>query len=260
MDILQPKYKNLLDKKLLNIINVIKFKNNNIEIKGSSSLSSQKYFSDYDLFSNISIIPNIEDTYNEFKRILEELDKNDIKFIELKFQTKDNKKIRFKPNKPFTLNKFKKEYDNIDFIKLDIIPFISNTFIEVSIIYKFNKDKLTTSNYIEMLNDDIKELNKNKEYYKILKRKFNIYKAKKDYPKLLELTNYFNSDIGKQYQIKSNLEAINKIHEIYKDNLTNRKIEINLKDIKDDVNFNNINNKLKEYSKNINTNAKSFKL
>ena len=159
MDILQPKYKNLLDKKLLNIINLIKFKNNNIELKGSSSLSSQKYFSDYDLFSNISIIPNIEDTYNEFKRMLDELEKNDIKFIELKFQTKNNKKIRFKPNKPFTLNEFKKDYDNIDFIKLDVIPFINNTFIEVSIIYKFNKDKLTTSNYIEMLNDDIKELN-----------------------------------------------------------------------------------------------------
>ena len=123
MDILQPKYKNLLDKKLLNIINLIKFKNNNIELKGSSSLSSQTYFSDYDLFSNISIIPNIEDTYNEFKRMLDELEKNDIKFIELKFQTKDDKKIWFKPNKPFTVNKFKKDYDNIDFIKLDIIPF-----------------------------------------------------------------------------------------------------------------------------------------
>ena len=90
MDILQPKYKNLLDKKLLNIINLIKFKNNNIELKGCSSLSSQKYFSDYDLFSNISIIPTIEDTYNEFKRMLDELEKNDIKFIELKLQTKDN--------------------------------------------------------------------------------------------------------------------------------------------------------------------------
>ena len=35
---------------------------------------------------------------------------------------------------------------------------------------------------------------------------------------------------------------------------------MNLKDIKDDVNFNNINSKLKEYSKTINNNAKSFKL
>ena len=105
MDILQPNYKNS-DKKLLNLINLIKFKNNNIELKGSSSLSSQKYFSDYDLFSNISIIPTIEDTYNEFKKMLEELEKNDIKYIELKFQTRDNKKIRFKPNKPFTINKF----------------------------------------------------------------------------------------------------------------------------------------------------------
>jgi hypothetical protein len=260
MDILQPKYKSLLDKKLLNIINLIKFKNNNVELKGSSSLSSQKYFSDYDLFSNISIIPNVEDTYNEFKRIFEDLEKNDIKFIELKLQTVNNKKIRFKPNKPFTLNKFKKDYDNIDFIKLDIIPFINNTFIEVSIIYKFSKDKLTTSNYIEMLNDDIKELNKSKEYYKVLKRQFNIYKANKDYPKLLLLTDYFNSDVGKQYQIKSNLEAIKKIHSIYKDTMTNRKIEINLKDIKDDVNVNNINSKLKEYSKEINNNAKSFKI
>jgi hypothetical protein len=93
-----------------------------------------------------------------------------------------------------------------------------------------------------------------------LKRQFNIYKANKDYPKLLLLTDYFNSDIGKQYQIKSNLEAIKKIHSIYKDTLTNRKIEINLKDIKDDVNVNNKNSKLKEYSKEINDNAKSFKI
>ena len=79
------------------------------------------------------------DTYDEFKRILDELEKNDIKFIELKLQTIDNKKIRFKPNKPFTIDKFKTHYDNIDFVKLDIIPFINNVFIEVSIIYKFNK-------------------------------------------------------------------------------------------------------------------------
>ena len=258
MDILQPKYKNLLDKKLLNIINLIKFKNNNIELKGSASLSSQKYFSDYDLFSNIQQIPNVEETYNEYKRILQELEKNDIKFIELKLQTVNNKKIRFKPNKPFEIDKFKKDFNNIDFIKLDIIPFINNTFIEVSIIYKFSKDKLTTSNYITMLNDDIKELNKDKQYYKILKRKFNIYKANKDYPKLLFLTEYFNGDNGKIYQKKSNLEAIKKIHEIYKDTLTNRKIEINLKDIKEDININNVNSKINEYAKEVNSNAKIF--
>jgi hypothetical protein len=73
-----------------------------------------------------------------------------------------------------------------------------------------------------MINDDIKELSKNKEYYKVLKRQFNIYKANKDYPKLLELTEYFNSDIGKKYQTKSNLEAIKKILSICKDTLTNR--------------------------------------
>jgi hypothetical protein len=36
-----------------------------------------KYVSDYDLFSNV------EDTYNEFKRMLEQ---NDVKFKELKLQ------------------------------------------------------------------------------------------------------------------------------------------------------------------------------
>ena len=109
-----------------------------------------------------------------------------------------------------------------------------------------------------MLNDDIKELNKDKQYYKILKRKFNIYKANKDYPKLLELTEYFNSDIGKKYQTKSNLEAIKKIQEIYKDTLTNRKIEINLKDIKEDININDINNEITKYAKEVNSNAKIF--
>jgi hypothetical protein len=148
------KYESLLDKKLLNIINLIKFKNNNVELKDSSSLSSQKYFSDYDLFSNIQLIPSVEDTYNEFKRILDELEKNDIKFIE-KLITKDNKKIRFKLNKPFTIDNFRTNYDDKEFVKLDAIPFINNVFIEVSIIYKFNKDKLTRSNYID---DDIKRI------------------------------------------------------------------------------------------------------
>ena len=47
---------------------------------------------------------------------------------------------------------------------------------------------------------------------------------------------------------------------MYKDNLTNRTIKTNLKDIKDNVNVNNISSKIIENSREVKNNAKPFKL
>ena len=52
IDIFQLKYKSLFGKNLLNIVNLIKFNNNYVELKGSSlSLWAKKYLIDYNFIS-----------------------------------------------------------------------------------------------------------------------------------------------------------------------------------------------------------------
>ena len=70
MDILEKKQKGEFDNDLKDIIKILKFKNNPIELKGSSSLKSQQYFSDYDIFTIIRYNYGVEEIYDEFHKIL----------------------------------------------------------------------------------------------------------------------------------------------------------------------------------------------
>jgi len=53
MDILEQKQHNLFNDNIKKLMKQLTFLKNPIEIKGSSSLKSQRYFSDYDFLSNI---------------------------------------------------------------------------------------------------------------------------------------------------------------------------------------------------------------
>ena len=219
------------DDNLLNVISSIRYDKYPIMLIGSGSLQSQKYYSDYDI-DNFIKKEEVKTAYEKFKQILENIKNNtNLYFIELKMQTLDNQKYKIQPNQQLSLKEFTKYYKNIEYVKIDLVNFSDNTFMEVSINYIINNSnsEKTTEEYIKGLQESIKELIDDKMYYKALKRYYNIFRAENKEKEQVKLTKFFNSDIGVYYRLKSNLEAINLVKEYYDDNLVNKRIEENLK-------------------------------
>lgn len=232
-----------------------------IELKGSSSLQSQKYFSDYDLFCNITNKETPQQLYDEFiKNFTNILKDTNTYFFEFKIQTKKGQKIRWYNLDEFNFEEFYNVYNDIDFCKIDIATMIDYQFFEVSCIYQLSKKQMNQQEYIKMLKEDIKELKKEKKHYKALKRQFNIYKAQKKDDKLIMLTDIFNSELGQKYQTLSNLETIQKLLNITNDDNTIKKIIINLKALKLNPNVKEIDNMINKLSNEINQQAKNIKI
>lgn len=229
MDVLEPKQKGELKDEVKFLLKILKFGSKSVELKGSSSLKSQRYFSDYDFFVSIKK-PKAEVAYKNLFSILKHIWGDDrLYFIELKLQTKDGKKVRYYPeDKPeFTVDELAEVWGDIDFVKIDLVAYFDYRFIDVSVIYSFTDKKPTNEEYINGLRADIKELKKEGRYYKVLKRLFNIYKVEGNKDKLLMLSKFFNGDAGLFYSKISNNEAINTVKEHYLDDTTAKRIDIN---------------------------------
>ena len=135
--------------------------------------------------------------------------------------------------------------------------FFDFVFKDISIIYNFNNIKEDTPTKIERLKADYNELVKEGDTHKSLKRLFSIYKIKKEYPKLKQLTKLFNSNIGKLYETNSNLKTIQLLKKMYNDIQTKKRIDINLKFLKIDPKE-NLENLIKENNIYLNENAKKY--
>lgn len=226
--------KRILNEEVLKLLSVLRYKNKPIELVGSASLQSQRYFSDYDFFSVIGKV-QLKSSFDEFNKILERIKKNpNYYLIELKIQLKNGEKTKINPPIFLEFDEYARLFPHIDFVKIDLCIFSEFRFIEVSIIYKIFEDKLFTKEvYVKELQNSIKELNQDKSYYKVLKRMFNINKVQGNKDNLVKLANFFNSDVGELYQIKSNLEAIKLMKKFYpNDEMVKQKIKVNLAKIK----------------------------
>ena len=259
MNVLQSKPSSNYEDDLKKIIKLLTYKKYKIELKGSSSLQSQQYFSDYDLFCVIS-----KTEKNDFYKFLDQLINNieynkftDIWFIELKLQTKLGKKIKIAPKEKLSESVYNKIYDKLDFVKIDLICRINSYFTEVSCIYSFS-DSPSKSDYLVSLENDIKDLKKQKKYYKILKRQFNINKALKNKNELLRLSKIFNSDLGKNYKQISNLEALSTVLDHYQDPELIKKVIINLKDLHLPYNIEDIDSYISDQSDILNNTARNL--
>jgi hypothetical protein len=123
-------------------------------------------------------------------------------------------------------------FKNINFVKIDYILWFEYQFKEVSVIYSFYNVKKT----ILDIKKDYDELAKEGSYYKALKRLFSMYKLEMTSGKTnaLKLSSFFNSDMGKLYEMNSNLKTIKLLKTMYDDKPTQKRIEINLKYLKID--------------------------
>jgi len=216
---------------LFNIVRDIRFQRNKVILLGTASLESQRYFSDYDLFTMISKPMNPLTVFKVFTAINERTLKDpNFYFIEFKIQRKDGGKQKFYSRDEMTREKFLEEFKDVDYCKGDYVVRMNNKFIELSIIYSFSvvppKEKL-----IESLKRDVEEYTKEGKYYKVLKRIFAINKLQGNKNTLVELSKLFNSETGKLYQKNSNLKALELMMEHYTDPYTLEKIELNLGDL-----------------------------
>jgi len=241
---------------LKKLIKLLTFQDNKLELKGSSSLTSQQYFSDYDLFCLVER-PDKTEFYHFLTDLLQKIEEaEDYWFIELKMQTKAGKKIRV-----YTEVKeaeFNKVYDKLDFVKIDLVARIDGFFTEVSVIYSLSDHVPTKEDYLMSLKDDIRELTKEKKWYKILKRRFNMSKAEGDKKEMLRLSKLFNSDLGKEYQLISRLEAMKSVLDAYQEPQLMKKMVVALKDLHLPPTLTKIDDFITEKSKELNDSAKKF--
>ncbi len=216
--------------KVKDLYTLFKVNNKYPKILGSASLRNQQYYGDFDFYLYIGNI-NKSDLYDIIKSKLNAIiDNYNYYFIELKVQTKNNGKFRWNYGDDFLKDDFMK-IDDIDFVKIDLVVFLESTFVEVSIIYQIGKSKFSDNFFIKKLKNDIVELKKDGMYYKILKRIYSINRIKKNNKILSDLTDFFNSNIGKQYSIYSNIGAIllaDKYYSKDKDYIKRRKINTKL--------------------------------
>lgn len=230
MELLQERVS--FDDKIREMMFSLRYKDNPIVLVGSASLSAQQYSADFDFVSAISRNDTPDQIYNEFNKILEKIDKDpDLYFLELKIQTKDEQKFRYYRGQKLSLDVIKKHHQNIDFIKIDMSAWFDYTFSDCSVIYSLFGNKLSPEEYKDSVREEIKEYAEEGNYYKVLKRKFLVYKIDEDVPKLRELTHIFNSDLGRKYKIASNIEAIILVLDSYDDKLTRERAKINLKSL-----------------------------
>lgn len=260
MEVLEKKPASLYNDELKRIMKLLQYKNNKLELKGSSSFTSQRYYSDYDLFCSL-VNSDKDELFVFLEQLIDKINEsNDLYFIELKLQTTGvtPKKIRIFPPKELNKSVYDKVFDSLDFIKLDLIARINNRFIEVSVIYGLKQTTQSKEAYIKSLEDEIKELAKEKKYYKILKRKFNIARANGDNKELLRLSKIFNSELGNEYSEISNLSSIQTLLEHYQTDDVYKKVIVNLKDLHLPVGIQNIDEYVKIRSKHFNNEAKEL--
>ena len=255
MEITQEKYKQNYDDAIKKLINIFKFKNEEIDLKGSSSLEIMKYYADYDFFINIKHNWSVKEVYDEFSLILRRIIENqDCYFIEFKIEYENSKKKWFY-GEYFNFTDFKKLFNkNVDFCKIDIVYYYDKKFIESSCIYKFSNKKIEKKDFIDNFKNNIEELKKEKNYFKILKRLFSIYKLENNNNKMSILVNFFNSEYGKKYKDVNNINAI-KLLENYNDALTRKRIELNLNEINFPLDY---KNKYNKENKQLNIEAKKI--
>jgi hypothetical protein len=260
MDITTKKPSKLVPSFINDLIKSLKIENIKIDLLGTASLESQYYYSDFDLYSDISKIKDLTTVYKNLDRIFD-LKDNNVYFKEFKIQFINGEKIKYY-ELPISINKNIKR-DDVDYFKIDYIVFVDNQFTDVSLIYNLNPLKKSKEEIIELIRKDQKEFYDMGKTYKSLKRYFSILNLQGKKADMVKLTiGLFNTENGRQYKICSVLgtiiDLIKQYGRNYKD--VSKKIKANLKLFKLPLNMTikQMNEYIKEHSDIFNKEALTF--
>ena len=227
--------KRIVSGDIVGIINKLKFKDELITIQGSAKLSIQQFYSDIDLFSQINEPTSAQKIYDQLRLILKRA-KDDrcrsLYFIELKVENTDESKTKFNNVKDFTQSAFLRAIDgkSLDYVKIDFVLYLANTFTELSVIYNFTEPS-SVENPLKALEDEVTEYTRDGNLFKAKKRLFSIYNLQGKSEEMVRLTWLFNSPIGALYQKNSQLKAIKLLLEHHNDEMTRKRAEFVLKEL-----------------------------
>ena len=226
-------------KKLKDVFNIISL-TGKYKVIGSSNLKNFRYNSDFDLANFVDNDKNIsiKKIVDYFQSIYKTFDKKPINNYITDFKCgidSNNEPLHWTKkdvlnNKKLLLNKsyitLEEAIQQKSTIKIDVISYINNTFIEISENYyirinnnsNFNEKELNETNIINSIKESEKEEIDDNNYNKALKRQFSWRYAKnKDDPKLKELEQFFNSNIGILNKTRSDLDVLILLLEKVKD-------------------------------------------
>ena len=216
-------------KKLKDVFNIISL-TSKYKVIGSSNLKNIRYNSDFDLADFYqSSKPTVRKIVKYFQKIYKVLDsKSSYSYITdfkcgLNIDDEPLKwtKEEVKKNKKLLLDD---SYITLDeailqksIIKIDIVSFINNTFVEISENYYIKIEGISNYEVDEVDENKIKDSIKksqleevsNNSYNKALKRFFSyLYIINKKDKKLIELVDFFNSSIGILNKARSDLDVL----------------------------------------------------
>lgn len=237
MDITNKKPSSLIPVFIKNLVKSLKIEKIKIELLGTASLESQYYYSDFDLYSDISKIKSLYTVYMNLNRIFD-LKDNNVYFKEFKVQLINGEKYKYF-ELPVSISKSIKRED-VDYVKTDYVVFVDNQFTDVSLIYNLNPLNKSKEEIIQLIRNDQKEFYDMGKYYKSLKRYFSILNLQGKKADMVKLTiGLFNTEYGKQYKICSNLGTIIDLVKQYgkKRKDINDKIKANLRLFKLPINM-----------------------
>jgi len=214
MDVLEQKY---LSRDVNFLYKVLQLGNNPIRLVGTGSMASQYYPADYDFLCQVKQSYTPSKLYSDFKKIFNKIDNNKLFFIEFKLQQEKKKgKKEQEKHKVFKMEDLKEEFfdaffnKNTELCKIDCILWNNGKFKEVSCIYFFSSKPLNMDDYIQALLDDQKHYYDDEgKKYKSLKRL--MLSAKYENPPdknlIITITRFFNSMVGKLYELDNIIQA-----------------------------------------------------
>jgi hypothetical protein len=178
-------------------------------------MASQYYPADFDFLSQIKKRYTPNTLFQGFQKIFSRIDNNKLFFIEFKIQQEKEKGKEQVKHKAFRIEDVTPEFfdaffnQKTELCKIDCIIYYEGKFKEVSCIYFFSSKPLIMKDYIKALLDDGKQYYDSGKIYKSLKRLMLSakYETPPDTNLIIAITRFFNSAVGKLYELDNIIQA-----------------------------------------------------
>ena len=206
---------------LLNVFNLMTI-SGNYNIVGSASLKKIYYNSDIDL-NEVDDLKSYKKVYEKFKEIFKVCKENNNFFITDFKCGIDEKNEPIRWTYKDIMNGYINNKSFVDclkqksMIKLDIVYLLNGSFIEITEVYflkignhtNYNENELNSEEITKNLQNELKELIDEKQYFKALKRIFSILLMENKNNILQnKLINFFNSENGILYKANADLKIL----------------------------------------------------
>lgn len=228
------------------VFKLLSFPDSKIDIMGTSSLRF-RYASDIDLFDVIYVhedLNKFKDTVTKFfHNMIRSINKDkDLYFIDfIATMDEDDKPVHW-TRQQILSNDWSKIFDDNTVIKIDVAQYVGGRFTSISNWYQFHYPngvgitvEKTTRDSPKSLKEDMKKYYyEKKNYMKVLKRLFIIATNTKNKKLVDKLVTIFESDLGKLYKIKSEIDTMISILDNYHDKTTIERVKNSLQLLKQD--------------------------